>query len=301
MKTRMIRTSSLDVEFHEWNPDGQHSIVLLHGWPDSYLTWSTVAPGLAEMGYRVVAPSMRGCSKTTFISKDQARSGQPGALGRDLLEFADALELQRPVVVGHDWGARAVAAAVGLEPKRFAAMVMISIGYATNYPGMTLSVDQAARYWYHWFMTTPMGRRALEEQRDELSRQMWLSWSPAGWFKEQDFLEARQAFSNKDWVEVVLHYYHFRWGLAPGDSQYEPDEIVLRGYPEVTIPSLVIHGAEDRVNPPESSEAKQHFFKDVYHRVVLPRVGHFPQREDPLTTIREISDFLTKTFLFNLG
>lgn len=292
MKTRTIQTPSLEVEFHEWNPDGQHPMVLLHGWPDSHLTWARIAPGLAEMGYRVLAPSMRGCSKTVFIAQDQTRSGQPGALGRDLLEFADALELERPVVVGHDWGARAVAAAVGLEPKRFAAMVMISIGYATNYPGISVSVDQAYRYWYHWFMTTPMGRKVLEDRREEFARQMWLSWSPRGWFEEQDFLEASQAFLNSDWVEVVLHYYRYRWGLTPGDPRYEPDETLLRSYPEVWIPSLVIHGAYDGVNPPESSEGKQGFFKGIYRRVVLPGVGHFPQRENPMGTIKALLEFL---------
>lgn len=292
MNTRHVRTSCLEIEFHEWNRTGQRPIVFLHGWPDSFITWVMLAPFFVERGYRVLAPSLRGFSGTTFSHKDQPRSGQPSALARDLIEFVDALELTEPIVVGHDWGARAVAAAVGLQPKRFLAMVMISIGYGTNYPTLDLSINQAKLYWYHWFMCTPMGRKALKEQGVDFARHIWRSWSPEGWFEEDDFLRTAQAFKNDDWVEVVLHYYRYRWELALGDMRYESDESLLRQYPQVFIPSLVLHGALDGVNPPASSEGKETFFRGPYKRVVLPKIGHFPQRESPSITAEEILKFL---------
>ncbi|MFZ9723560.1 MAG: alpha/beta fold hydrolase [Burkholderiaceae bacterium] len=292
MLIRKIKTSCLDVEFIEWNPSGRSSIILLHGWPDSFRTWFAIAPYLVEAGYRVLAPSLRGCSGTTFLSAEQPRSGQPGALGRDLIEFALALDLDRPVVVGHDWGARAVAAAVGLEESRFRAMVMISIGYATNYPTARLSIEQAQLYWYHWFMNTPVGEVALTEHRREFARHMWLSWSPTGWFSDGEFYETSKAFDNEDWVEVVLHYYRYRWNLVVGDSRYEDDDLKLRQHPCVSIPGLILHGAEDGVNPPSSSEGKEVYFRGPYLRLVIDQVGHFPQRENPSLTAELILNFL---------
>ena len=74
-------TSLLNVEYLEWNPEGQHTAVLVHGWPDSVRTWFEVAPILAVAGFRVLAPSVRGYAGTQFNSPDTPRSGQLSALG----------------------------------------------------------------------------------------------------------------------------------------------------------------------------------------------------------------------------
>jgi pimeloyl-ACP methyl ester carboxylesterase len=292
MKTHYVQTTCLDIEFHEWNPSGSRTIVFLHGWPDSYRSWISLTPFFVRKGFRVLAPSLRGFSGTRFRDTNQPRSGQPSALGRDLIEFVDALNLSEPVVVGHDWGARAVAAAVGLAPNRFLAMVMISIGYGTNYPSLEFSMHQAKLYWYHWFLCTPIGGEVLSANRLDFSRELWRSWSPEIWFSEDEFIETARSFANDDWVDVVLHYYRYRWGLAKGNSQLEGDERFLREIPQVFIPSLVIHGSCDGVNPLISSEGKEAFFRSRYQRKVFPGIGHFPQREDPESTAQTILSFL---------
>ena len=64
---KYVDTSLLRVAYEEWNPQGQHTVVLLHGWPDSIRTWSAVAPGLAQAGWRVLAPALRGFLPTHFL------------------------------------------------------------------------------------------------------------------------------------------------------------------------------------------------------------------------------------------
>ncbi|MCO5754298.1 alpha/beta hydrolase, partial [Citrobacter freundii] len=83
----------------------------MHGWPDSPHTWKDLAESLADAGYRVLAPALRGFAPTRFRDASTPRSGQLAALACDLLAFVDSLALQRPLLVGHDWGARAVASA----------------------------------------------------------------------------------------------------------------------------------------------------------------------------------------------
>ena len=108
---KFIQTPRLSIEYLEWQPTATRSVVLVHGWPDAARTWNPVAQLLAAAGYRVLAPSLRGYGETQFLEASTPRSGELVALGRDLIDFAHALNLQRPALVGHDWGARAVAIA----------------------------------------------------------------------------------------------------------------------------------------------------------------------------------------------
>ncbi|HHE8280491.1 TPA: alpha/beta fold hydrolase [Pseudomonas aeruginosa] len=213
-----VSTDVLDIAYLEWNPQGTRSAVLLHGWPDSPHGWRDLAESLADAGYRVLAPVLRGFAPTRFRDASTPRSGQLAALACDLLAFVDGLALQRPLLVGHDWGARAVASACGLREGVASHLVMLSVGYASNDPQQVLSLPQARSFWYQWFLATPRGERALREEGEAFARQMWDTWSPPGWYAERDFQEAAQAFSGPDWVAVVLHYYRHRWGFVAGSS-----------------------------------------------------------------------------------
>jgi hypothetical protein len=103
----IVSTLVLDVGYLEWNPAGRRTVVLVHGWPDCPEGWTKVAERLAGVGYRILCPALRGFGPTRFRDSNTPRSGQLSALGRDLLEFVDALGLVGPILVGHDWGARA--------------------------------------------------------------------------------------------------------------------------------------------------------------------------------------------------
>jgi pimeloyl-ACP methyl ester carboxylesterase len=287
-----VRTPKLDVGYLEWNPRGSRTVVLVHGWPDSPEGWWPVAERLAQADYRVLCPALRGFGPTRFRDATTPRSGQLAALGRDLLEFVDALNLQQPALVGHDWGARAVANACGLRDRAVSHLVMLSVGYGTNDPHQALSYAQARNYWYHWFMATPRGQHAVEDDRRGFTRQMWDTWSPAGWYTQADYDEAAASFDNPDWASVVLHSYRHRWGFAPGDPAYDADERRLNPAPVLAVPTLVLHGAADSCNHPDSSAGKERFFSGPYRRTLLDGVGHFPQREAPSDVANAILSFL---------
>lgn len=288
-----VRTPLLDVEVMQWNPQSQRSVVLAHGWPDSADCWGTVAQTLAEAGWRVIVPSLRGFGATRFLNPQTPRSGQLSALGRDMIDLLKSLQLETPALVGHDWGARAVANAVGLQPDIASHLVLVSVGYGTNSPDQPLSVQQARRYWYHWFMATPRGEKTVRNQGAEFARLMWETWSPGDWFSDAEFEYASQAFNNPDWAEITLHSYRHRWGHAQGFSDYDQEERALRPAPQVQIPTLILHGEQDYCNVPALSANKEQYFEGPYERVLLPGVGHFPQREDPWSVARELIRFLT--------
>ena len=277
-----IETPTLRIGYEELNKNGSRTAIFVHGWPDSLRTWEKVASNVAGAGWRVLMPAVRGFAPTTFRDPATLRSGQLSALGRDVLDFVDALGLHKPALIGHDWGARAVANACGLRPGVASHLVLLSVGYGTNSPDQTMSLEMARNYWYHWFMATPRGEHAVRTNGRAFAKFMWDTWSPPGdWNSASAFEAAACAFDHPDWADVTLHSYRHRWGHAEGDRAYDADEAVLDPAPRLEVETLIVHGQADRVNPPETSAGRGHFFTGRYERLVLDGVGHFPQREDP--------------------
>jgi pimeloyl-ACP methyl ester carboxylesterase len=107
LSTRRLTTDVLDVAFHEaGSADGQ-PVVLLHGFPYDIHSYVEVAPLLAESGYRVIVPYLRGHGPTRFLRPDTPRSGQQAALGADVIALMDALAIPQAILAGYDWGGRA--------------------------------------------------------------------------------------------------------------------------------------------------------------------------------------------------
>jgi pimeloyl-ACP methyl ester carboxylesterase len=223
------------------------------------------------------------------------RSGQLAALAQDVLDFADALSLDRFALVGHDWGARAAYIVAAVAPERVTYCVSISVGWGTDSPQQPLSLQQARNYWYHWFMALPQGADVVRRQGRELARFLWETWSPPGWFTDSEFEATAVSFANPDWPQVTLHAYRHRWGLAPGDPAYAAVEARLTPPPAIRVPTLVIHGLLDGCTCPETSAGKEALFTGPYQRLVLDGVGHFPQREAPGPVAEAIAAFLTQS------
>src|SRR6185437_11836896 len=118
MTVRTVRTSTLDIAYHDTGPADGPPVILLHGWPSDPHDWDGVAPPLAAGGCRVLVPWLRGYGPTRFLNSATPRSGQQAALGADVRDFMDALAIDRAHLVGYDWGGRAACVAAALWPER---------------------------------------------------------------------------------------------------------------------------------------------------------------------------------------
>ena len=125
---KQIDAGVLNVGYAEDGPSDGPAVILLHGWPYDIYTYVDVAPRLASAGYRVIIPYLRGYGTTRFLSSDAPRNGQPAALAVDVIALMDALEIDKAVVAGCDWGARTAAIVAALWPQRCKALVSVS-GY----------------------------------------------------------------------------------------------------------------------------------------------------------------------------
>lgn len=296
MARHLVQTPLLDVACEIDGPPSGPPILLLHGWPDSALTWELVAPPLVAAGYRVFSPFLRGCGPTRFRDPGTMRSGQLAALGQDVVDLVDALGLDRVALVGHDWGARAAAiATTELQASgRVSHLILLSVGYGTNDPAQSLPLRQVHNYWYHWYVTLPRGAALVRDGRRELTRYIWDQWGAPGWrLDDETFAATAAAFDNADWADVVIHSYRHRWGFTEGDARYAELERRLTPAPLVSLPTLIMHGAEDRCNDPATSAGKERFFGGRYRRELIAGVGHFPQREAPQATATAILHWLS--------
>lgn len=281
---KKIKTSLLEIAYQERGGEDAPPIILMHGFPDDANTWDKVAPRLASEGFRTLAPYVRGYGNTRFLANATQRSGQHAALTQDMIEFADALNLDRFIFVGHDWGAAIAYMLAILYPARVQALVVLSGGYGMGLPGYVkqpVAIAQARAYWYQWYFNHDKGREALEANRRELCRELWKAWAPSWRFSKSAFEKTAESWSNPDFVDVVIHSYRYRWQNAAGDPRYDEIEAKLAKWPKISVPAAVIHGDEDGATLPTASEGKDLYFTAEYQRRVLHGVGHFIQREQP--------------------
>jgi pimeloyl-ACP methyl ester carboxylesterase len=212
-------------------------------------------------------------------------------MAQDVLDFADALGITHFRIVGHDWGARIAYFLASIVPGRVQRMVTLSLGWdpgALNTPPLF----QARNFWYQWFMATERGAEVVRHDGLAFARFLWSTWSSPEWFDEIAFATTARSFENPDWAAITLHSYRVRWQEAEPDPTYDDLERRQQAVRAIGVPTLLIHGAEDRCVAASTSEGKQRHFTGEYERRVIPQIGHFPTREAPATVAEWTVDFL---------
>jgi len=278
-----IATDVLDIAFHTCGPQDGVPVFLMHGFPYDVHAYAEVAPALAGRGCRVIVPYLRGFGPTRFLHDQTLRSGEQAALGHDLKQLMDALQIERAVLAGYDWGGRAACVVAALWPERCAGLLSFNsyniqhIASATN-PD---TPDNEHRLWYQYYFHSERGRRGLAQDRRALCRLLWQLWSPTWRFDDATFERSAAAFDNPDFVDVVIHSYRHRFGLVPGDPALAEVEAELARQPPITVPALSFDGADDGVRPPAVPTAQGHRFTGPRTHAVLPGVGHNMPQEVP--------------------
>jgi len=278
---KTIRAGVLDVAYYECGPADGTPVVLLHGFPYDIHAYADVAGRLAHAGLRTVVPYLRGYGATRFADPGTPRSGQQAALGADLRELIDALGLDRPILAGYDWGGRAACVVAALWPERCRGLVTANPGYviqdiaAAREPARP---ELEAGLWYFFYFATERGRRGLQANRAEIARLIWERASPEWGFDDATFARTAPAFENDDYVEIVIHSYRHRLGLAPGDPAYEEIESELALLPPVSVPAITLDPLADPNFPAgDGTAVARHFTGARIHRHVADAGHNLPQ------------------------
>lgn len=278
-----VKAGVLNIAYREEGDPKGNPVVLLHGFPYDIHSYDMVGPLLASKGSRVITPYLRGFGQTRFLEKGTRRSGQQAALAYDLLALMDALAIDKATLAGYDWGGRAACIVAALRPERVKGLVSCCGYNIQNIPGSVHPEppENEYRYWYQYYFHGERGCAGLEKNRYEFCQLLWRLWSPHWQFSEITYQQTADSFHNPDFVEVVIHSYRHRFGLAGGDPALEEMERRLTALPEISVPAIVLHGEADGVMPVEASENHHRFFSNTYERRIFPRAGHNVPQENP--------------------
>jgi pimeloyl-ACP methyl ester carboxylesterase len=289
---KQINAGLLNVGYAEAGPTNGPVVVLLHGWPYDIYSFVDVAPMLAEAGYRVIVPYLRGYGTTRFLSSETVRNGQPSAVAVDLKDFLDALKIEKPILAGFDWGARDANILAALWPERCKAMVSVSGYLIGNQEAGKLPAPPKAEFdfWYQFYFTTERGRAGYAKYRREFSKLIWQTASPKWAFDDATFDRSAAAFDNPDHVDIVIHNYRWRLGLAQGESKYDELEKRLAQSPVITVPTITMEGDANGAFHLEPAAYANKFSGPYEHRTITGGIGHNLPQEAPQAFAQAVVD-----------
>jgi pimeloyl-ACP methyl ester carboxylesterase len=289
---KQIDAGLLNVGYAEAGPADGPAVILLHGWPYDIHSYVDVAPLLAQAGYRVIVPYLRGYGTTRFLSSDSFRNGQPSALALDIIALMDALKIQQAVVAGFDWGARTANIIAALWPERCKAMVSVS-GYligSQEAGKMPLPPKAELQWWYQFYFATERGRAGYEKYRHDFAKLIWQIASPKWGFDDATFDRSAAAFENPDHVGITIHNYRWRQGLAEGEAKYDDLEKRLAAAPVIAVPSITLEGDANGAPHPEPGFYAGKFSGKYAHRLISGGIGHNLPQEAPQAFAQAVID-----------
>ena len=280
---RHVDAGVLDIAYYEAGPADGPVVMLLHGFPYDIHSYVDVAPMLAAQGCRAIVPYLRGYGPTRFRDKATPRSGEQAALGADLIALIDALGIQRAVFAGYDWGGRAACVGAALWPARCAGLVSLNSYNIQDIARAMVpaSAEREVALWYQYYFQLERGRAGLAANRREIAKILWQQWSPNWAFDDATFDRTAATFDNPDYVDVVIHSYRHRYGLAEGDPQYAEVQRRLAAQPAISVPAITLDGGGDGVFPANDGSATATKFTGPRSHRIIPRAGHNLPQEDP--------------------
>ena len=259
-KIQQIRAGDLNIGYVDIGPRDGQPVILLHGWPYDIQSYAQVAPALAQKGYRVIVPYLRGYGTTRFLSASTPRNGQPSAMAADIVHLMDALNIRQADLAGFDWGARTADIVAALWPQRVKSLV--SVG----------------------------GEAGYRQNTHDFAKFIWHQASPQWQFSDATFAKTARALDNPDHVAITISNYRWRLGLEKGEAKYAGYEQRLAALPPITVPTITLEGANNGAPHPAPASYRAKFTGKYEHRDLPGAVGHNPPQEDPTAFVQAVVD-----------
>jgi pimeloyl-ACP methyl ester carboxylesterase len=289
---KQIEAGLLNVGYAEAGPADGPAVILLHGWPYDIYSFVDVAPLLASAGYHVVIPYLRGYGTTSFLSSTTVRNAQQSAVGLDIIALMDALKIRKAIIGGFDWGARTADVMAVLWPDRCKAIVSVS-GYLISSPAgnqTPLPPQGASAFWYQYYFATELGKAGYAKYLGDFNKLIWHQASPKWRFDDATYNRTAASFNNPDHVDIVMHDYRWRLGLADGERKYDDLEKRLAALPAVTVPAITMEGDSNGAAHPPSTAYRSKFSGKYEYRLITGGVGHNIPQEAPQAFAQAILD-----------
>jgi pimeloyl-ACP methyl ester carboxylesterase len=257
---------------YEVTGDGR-PVVLLHGFPDSGRLWRHQVPALADAGFQVIVPDMRGYGGSDKPA--EAAAYTMDLLVGDVLGVMDAAGVDRAHVVGHDWGAGVAWALASMVPNRVDRLVALSVGHPA-----TFFADGHEQYEKSWYI--------LLFQFEGLAEQ---------WLSMDDWANFR-GWGNHPDTDAVIAELEANGSVTPGLNYYRanvpPEAFVQRGlaFPPVQAPTMGVWSSGDFALTEDQMTRSAQNVAGPWRYERIDRAGHWMQLDAPAEVNRLLIDFL---------
>ena len=250
-------------------------LVLLHGWPQHWWCWHGVIPGLAEAGFRVLAPDLRGCGWTDAPADGPYNKEQ---LATDVLALLDVLGIERAQLVGHDWGGWTAQLVALRAPERVSRLCLINIAPVVAPTGAMLR--NGWRFLYQPLNAAPWLGAALARSS---AAQLFYPGVPPK--QRQRYVEVLQQPANAHAGSLYYRTFLTSEILPSLQGRYRGQHL--------QPPLLVLHGVEDPVIRPSMVEGFRALARDSTIHYVEGS-GHFLADERPELVTERLLGFLAR-------
>jgi pimeloyl-ACP methyl ester carboxylesterase len=271
--------------FHVARTGSGRPLLLLHGWPEFWLTWEPVMTRLADR-FQLIAPDLRGFGDS---DKPAGVFGPPDHTA-DMLALLDALGLDQVGVVGHDVGGAIMQPLARAAPKRLTGLFFFDFVY----PGIGARMgapDRLNEIWYQSFHQMAMAPVLVGASRETC--RAYIGHMLRHWSHRKDaFDDVLESF-----VDNFLKPGNLAGGFAHYKASHEGRIAMIKGeapsQPPITVPSCVRWAEHDPLFPYAWTDRLGDTFTKL-DLALFPAVGHFPHREDPDRAAREIAECFTR-------
>lgn len=298
------------------------SLVLCHGWPELAYSWRKVVPLMVEAGLHVIVPEQRGFGMTGKALNDAG--DETGVdlydmvhLTGDMAHLLDALEIEKAIFAGHDWGGIMMWQLPFHHPDRIAGLIGVNTPFIPRLSDDPIKLFRGAMgddFYICTFQDYGRAEAVFDADPAKLLRMMyrqsdgtgdtqvpseaWMrvelinmlkddeeKWPGKPLFDAQDFAYYLAGYQRAGFRGGINWYRNFtrNWQMAEGVEQKVPH------------PSLMICAADDRVLPPSMAEGMPAYVDDLETHII-DNCGHWTQNEQPDALAALMKDWLLRRF-----
>ena len=251
-------------------------IVLLHGFPEFWFSWRYQIPWLAELGYTVVAPDLRGYNET---DKPRTASGyRVSNLLRDIVGLIKGLGHEKAIIVGHDWGGALAWAFAMRYPQMTERLIVLNAPHPWAFQRELKTVKQLQKSWYIFFFQLPwLPEVALSYNHAEvIGRMIYAAAVQKEAFPPEVLDHYRAAMSKPGALTAAINYYRetFRRGSYLTTGASNGQQAIIQA------PTLLIWGEQDIALDIALTQGLEQWVPNIQVRRI-PDSGHWVQQERP--------------------
>jgi pimeloyl-ACP methyl ester carboxylesterase len=274
--------------FHYARVGAGQPILLLHGWPEFWLTWRHNLRPLAEH-FDVIAPDLRGFGES--VGHEPAPGGPltPDIIAEDIVSLLDAIDVRTVGLVAHDVGAVAAQTLARSYPERISRVFFFNCPHP-GIAGSWADAESLPETWYQYFNQTELAPRLAGYNRDTL--RIYLQFILSRWsFDSHAFDEDLEL-----WVDTFMRPGVLEGGFAWYIGIDKPRRASIRHgptvLPKINHPTRVLWGKHDPVLRAEWAEGLNSYFNDIQIDI-CDDAGHFVHYEQPERAHRAIVSFFS--------